>query len=1836
MNKLYILSLFLFYFILPVSTHAQTWKPLGPDENDNPSVSGTLANNITIAPDGTPYIAYSEARYGDRMSVKKLVGSKWVLVGQPGFTEGYDAGDISLVFSPDGTPYVCYDYTIQGQNNLYVGIRKFSGGAWVGYNSFLAYGVWPSLSLSPDGTPYFAYAGADGFGSGLNVKKITTSWDYVGDTTNVSGSVINSNKLIVASDGTPYVAYAATKNKNKAVVKKFVNGIWQYVGSTGFTNAGASNVTMALATDGSIYVAYSDSTNAGKAMVQQFKNGSWTNTSPAGLSTGAATFLSLALAPDQTPYLTFSDAGNGNKLSVTKYSSGGWSNVGPSGISSSAAREDHIAIDANGVPYISYGEYIMTGKLMVKKFTGNQWTDVVMGSVTEEGTSALSLKVTPSNAIFTLFKDPAIDNRVSVKQYQSGSWQYVGASGISPVSSKYLDMDVAPDGTPYVIYNDSTQNYNSVVKKYSGSAWSQVGSNITTGGNALFCKIAIAPDGSPYAAYANFNYNGQITVRKYSGGAWGPVGQTEISTHLSSNINIAIDKNNTPIVAYTDASTTKANVKTFTGGAWVSLGASDFSPGGADHLTMTLAPDGTPYVAYYDTQKGKLAVEAYINNSWGFVGGQTASDSLGNAPKLIFDQNGQLYLTYLQYWTFGGHAIVRKLSQGQWVDAGANSIMPWAGNENGFGATSTGDLIYAYTNPQLYVRIKSSDSLAVAPVITTCTPVYGGTGTVVNITGFNFSKATSVKFGTTVAASFAVISPTQITAIVGAGASGLVSVTTPNGTGTFDSYVFSAAPPIITSFSPQSGNVGSSITINGKHFGSSPTDNIVYFGAVTAQVISANDSTLVVKVPAGSTYAPITVTTRQLTAYSSGFFNATFKSKGTFDASSFTKKNFTTLPQPHGLLISDIDNDGKSDIMVTSYGTPHYSMFQNTSSINNLSIASQTGSGIGDYAITGTDLDGDGKIDIVCSQAPLSMARNKSTTGNFSFGGTEYYQTNQYAFDVSSNDLDGDGRPDIVAANNQADLVSILRNSSSQKDYTFFDNEFDLSSLDFFAESVRLADLDGDGKPEIILEMSNDAAFSGNGAVEIYKNTSTSHQLSFMKAAVLSTGKYPKKPVIADIDGDGKLDIVVTNSGSNTVSVFKNQTANTISFGTKVDFTTGTQPSAVCAVDLDGDGKPDIAVTNAKSNTVSIFKNTSTPGNITLAANVDYATGNYPVNVMAGDIDVDGAPELVVANSNDNTISIFRNNTLITTTDIITFNAIPNATYGDADITLTATSTDKINPITFASSDNTVVSIVTGGKAHVLKPGIVTITAQQTNGTATPVKQTLKVLPAKPVITANGPLTFNTGGNVVLTASSGTGYTYQWAKDGVNISSATNSSFTATQSGSYTVTVSVNGVSNTSDATVVNVSGLSIPTITASGPLTFNTGGNVVLSSSTGTGYTYQWAKDGVNINSATNTSFTATQSGSYTVTVSINGVTSTSAATVVTVQSGSTTPAITTSGTLSDLSTIYGSASSSTNFSVSGTNLTTGVTVTAPAGFEVSSDNVNFSNQIIIGSAGTLSSAQVYIRIAASTPAGSYVGNIVLTSGTATVNVPMVYSKVNLAADNYKITITSATCRGSSNGSVNITASQNLNYVATINGNGVNAPYPFTTSVDITNLAPGPYSICITVAGQPSYQQCYDVSVAEPKDLSVYSTINNANSTISLALNGATQYNIDLNGKQYTTTDNSITLPLIKGNNNLSITTDKLCQGIVQKLINISGVLAPYPDPFQNILYLNTGDKNINHVAVEIHDVADARVVYSKQFVNQSGVLQLDVAGLRQGAYILHLTMDNSEKVFKILKNEN
>jgi hypothetical protein len=143
--------------------------------------------------------------------------------------------------------------------------------------------------------------------------------------------------------------------------------------------------------------------------------------------------------------------------------------------------------------------------------------------------------------------------------------------------------------------------------------------------------------------------------------------------------------------------------------------------------------------------------------------------------------------------------------------------------------------------------------------------------------------------------------------------------------------------------------------------------------------------------------------------------------------------------------------------------------------------------------------------------------------------------------------------------------------------------------------------------------------------------------------------------------------------------------------------------------------------------------------------------------------------------------------------------------------------------------------------------------------------------PPSTQVTPAGPVNICAGQTQLLTALGGTGFTYQWQKDGVIISNATNASYTVSTSGTYSAIVTnPSGCSTISNYVDVTISSPPSAVVTSSGPLDICAGDSVSLQAATGPGYSYQWANGTNNIPGATNSNLVVNSSGSYIVTISI------------------------------------------------------------------------------------------------------------------------------------------------------------------------------------------------------------------------------------------------------------------------------------------------------------------------------------------------------------------------------
>ena len=157
------------------------------------------------------------------------------------------------------------------------------------------------------------------------------------------------------------------------------------------------------------------------------------------------------------------------------------------------------------------------------------------------------------------------------------------------------------------------------------------------------------------------------------------------------------------------------------------------------------------------------------------------------------------------------------------------------------------------------------------PVVSSFTPAFGPVGTVVTLTGLNFTGTTAVRFNGTAAASFRAVSATSLTATVAAGStSGLITVTTPQGTGSSATPFRVGPPPTITSFTPTSGPTGTVVMLTGTNLLGASQVQINGTNAVEFAVVSATQLTLTLADDAST--GPLTVSTPFGTATSASPF----------------------------------------------------------------------------------------------------------------------------------------------------------------------------------------------------------------------------------------------------------------------------------------------------------------------------------------------------------------------------------------------------------------------------------------------------------------------------------------------------------------------------------------------------------------------------------------------------------------------------------------------------------------------------------------------------------------------------------------------------------------------------------------------------------------------------------------------------------------------------------------------------------------------------------------------------------------------------------------------------
>jgi hypothetical protein len=379
-------------------------------------------------------------------------------------------------------------------------------------------------------------------------------------------------------------------------------------------------------------------------------------------------------------------------------------------------------------------------------------------------------------------------------------------------------------------------------------------------------------------------------------------------------------------------------------------------------------------------------------------------------------------------------------------------------------------------------------------------------------------------------------------------------------------------------------------------------------------------------------------------------------------AITFNSHNFAAGSRPSSLTLADFSGDGKVDVAVADYGNPSAAdaggvsiLFGNGDGSFQAAIPSLAGKN--PINIAAGDFDNDGKQDLV-----LSLMGDRPQNGNgalkilFGNGDGTFTRTADFSagiapFSVAVSDFNGDGKLDFAVTDVNSGVYVFLGNG---------DGSFRQSGPITAGNNpvaVTMGDLNGDGIMDLVVPDLHDPTSPDHGGVSILLGKGDG---SFENPEYYKVGLFPTSVVLGDVNGDGKPDVVISSfiasiglAGSR-VSVLLGNGDGTFApdkwVGTGTAEHLSVFPLSVAIADFDSDGKPDLAevlgpwVTVIRGNgdgTFQVLPPSEPDQRVTMLFQADQG----PFQLALQDLDGDGKPDIVVANQGSNSISVMINAT---------------------------------------------------------------------------------------------------------------------------------------------------------------------------------------------------------------------------------------------------------------------------------------------------------------------------------------------------------------------------------------------------------------------------------------------------------------------------------------------------------------------------------------------------------------------------------------------------------------
>ena len=377
------------------------------------------------------------------------------------------------------------------------------------------------------------------------------------------------------------------------------------------------------------------------------------------------------------------------------------------------------------------------------------------------------------------------------------------------------------------------------------------------------------------------------------------------------------------------------------------------------------------------------------------------------------------------------------------------------------------------------------------------------------------------------------------------------------------------------------------------------------------------------------------------------------------------------------VVVADVNSDGKPDAVVANSNSNTLGVLLGNGN-GTFKAPATYGSGGSAGSITESvvvaDVNGDGRPDLVAATGSAVGVLLGNGDGTFQVA-VRYGSGGMEAVSVAVADVNGDAKLDIVVANESTNTLGVLLGNG---DGTFQPAVPYGSGSHSFTYFLVIADVNGDGKPDLVVaDECTDHPTCNSGAVGVLLGNGDG---TFQAATIYPSGGVgsisgARSVAVADVNGDGRPDVLVANYFSGTVGVLLGNGDGT--FQAPVDYNVGFTPvRSVAVADVDGDGLPDLLVSGdihigaVQQGEVGYLLGN---GDGTFQPVVTYSSGgNAAISVTAADVNGDGQPDLLAANGEGNSVGVLLHRPIKAATVTTLVSSLNPSFVGQA-VTFTAT-----------------------------------------------------------------------------------------------------------------------------------------------------------------------------------------------------------------------------------------------------------------------------------------------------------------------------------------------------------------------------------------------------------------------------------------------------------------------------------------------------------------------------------------------------------------------------------